>query len=160
MLLSAYIQILISIILGPLYLMANAIPGRNTFSSWLKGLISNMLSFVVTALMLYLSYAISMLISTKAFWTPPLLIQGAGIAQASIGLISIGIVLLIPQTVAMVKQTLGVKSQFQVGPGMLMAPITGSLGQGLGLAGQFHTASQAMPQISKFLGIKSTPKTS
>lgn len=159
MLLSAYIQIIIAIILGPIYLLANAIPGRNSFMNWLKGIIANMLSFVVTSIMLYLSWAISSLISARSFWTPPFIMSGIGASQAVVGLITLGIVLLIPQTVQMVKQALGVKSQFQVGPGMLMAPITGSLGQGLGLAGQFHTASLAMPQISKLLGIKSTPKT-
>lgn len=150
MLLSAYIQILISIILGPLYLLVNAVPGRNTFTTWWKGIVANMMSFVVTANMLYLAWAIASKIQSQSFWTPPFIMQGVGVPQAAIGLISLGIVLLIPQAVAMVKQALGVKSIFQVGPGMIFAPITGSVGQGLGLAGQFHTASQAFPMIKNF----------
>jgi len=154
MLLSAYIQILLSIILGPLYLLMNAIPGQNTFNSWWKGIVANMLSFVITAIMLYLSWAIASQIQNKAFWTPPFIMQGAGVPQAAIGLISLGIVLFIPQVVNMVKQALGIKSTFQVGPGMIMAPITGTVSQGLGLAGQFHSASQALPAIKGILKIK------
>ncbi|OGK64772.1 hypothetical protein A2313_04285 [Candidatus Roizmanbacteria bacterium RIFOXYB2_FULL_41_10] len=151
MLLSAYIQILISIILGPIYLLFNAIPGRNTFSNWWKGIVANMMSFVVTANMLYLAWAIASLLEKEPFWTPPFILQGMGASQAAIGLISLGIVLLIPQVVAMVKQGLGVKSMFQVGPGMIFGPITGSVGQGLGLAGQFHTASLALPTLKNVL---------
>jgi len=147
LLLSAYIQILISIILGPIYLLINAVPGRNTFTTWWKGIVANMLSFVITANMLYLSWAIASQIQNASFWTPPFIIQGVGVPQAAIGLISLGIVLLIPQVINMAKQALGVKSIFQVGPGMILAPITGTVGQGLGLATQYQTASPLFKSV-------------
>lgn len=160
LLLSAYIQILISVILGPIYLLINAVPGRNTFSTWWKGIVANMLSFVITANMLYLSWAIASQIKSESFWTPPFIMQGVGIPEAAIGLISLGIVLLIPQVINMAKQAMGVKSIFQVGPGMILSPITGTVGQGLGLATQFHSASQALPMLKGLLkgDMPGTPK--
>ncbi len=149
MLLNAYIQILISIILSPLILLVNAVPGQNTLSSWIKGLLSNMLTFVVTAVMLYLAYGIASLVQNQNFWVPPMLVQ-SGIPQISIGLISLGIVLLIPQVVAKVKGIFGTKPMFNVGPSMLTQPITSSATQGMGLAGQFHTTAQfAKPLLDK-----------
>jgi hypothetical protein len=162
LLLTAYIQILISIIISPLYLLFNAIPGRNTFTSWWKGIVANMLSFVVTAIMLYLGWAIASLISEQPFWTPPFIIQGAGASQMVVGLIALGIVLLIPQVIGMVKQALGVKPMFNVGPSMILGPVTGTVGQGVGLIGQFHTASQGLGALrntpfGKFIPGKKTP---
>jgi len=154
LLLTAYIQILISIIISPLYLLFNAIPGRNTFTSWWKGIVANMLSFVVTAIMLYMGWAIASLVSTQTIWTPPFIIQGGGTSQMAIGLIALGIVLLIPQVIGMVKQALGVKPMFNVGPSMVLGPVTGTVGQGAGLIGQFHTASLGMKSVKDFLKIK------
>jgi hypothetical protein len=152
MLLNAYIQILINIILSPLILLVNAVPGQNTLSNWIKGLLANMLTFVVTAVMLYLAYGIASLVQNQNFWVPPMLVQ-SGIPQISIGLISLGIVLLIPQVVAKVKGLFGTKPMFNVGPSMLTQPITSSATQGMGLAGQFHTTAQfAKPLLDKFKG--------
>jgi len=144
MLLSAYIQILISIILGPMYLLFNAVPGKNTFSTWAKGLLGNVLSFVVTAIMLYLSWAIASKIQNESFWTPPFIFQGVGVSEGAIGLISLGIVIMIPQAVKMVKEALGVKSQFQVGPGMILAPVTQTVQGGFNLGSQLSSWQQVM----------------
>ena len=151
-LLTAYIQILISIIIAPVYLLANAIPGRNTFTSWWKGIVGNMLSFVVTAVLLYLGWAIASLINTKSFWTPPFIVQGGGMSQMAIGLIALGIVLLIPQAINMVKQALGVKSVFNVGPSMVLGPVTGAGGSAMGLLSQFHTASLGISALKGLSG--------
>lgn len=148
-LLNAYIQILINILLAPVILLANAIPGRNTFGSWWKGIVANMLAFVVTALMLYLAWAIASLVHNQPFWTPPFIMQGAGVPQIVVGLISLGIVLLIPQVIKMVKDALGAKPMFNVGPSMIMAPVTGGVGQGLGLVSQFHTMSLGGQALGK-----------
>ena len=158
-LLTNYIQILISIIFAPLILLINAVPGRNTFSFWWKGLVANMLSFVITALMLYLGWAIASLITTESFWTPPFIMQGAGMSQISVALISLGMVLLIPQMISMVKNALGVKSLFQVGPSMIFAPVVGGAGQGLNIVGQFHQASMGLNALRKFSPFKKSEET-
>jgi|GEM_PF-1198913 len=147
LLLNAYIQILISIIISPLYLLFNAIPGRNTFTSWWKGIVANMLSFVVTALMLYMGWAIAHVISGQSLWTPPFIvasgtIQAGAISQSLVGLIALGIVLLIPQVIGMVKQALGVKPMFNVGPSMIISPVTSTVQSGFGLAGQLNALQQ------------------
>ncbi len=154
MLLSNYIQILIYIVFAPAILLINAVPGRNTFSNWWKTIASNMLSFVVTAVMLYLAWAIASLIQNVPFWTPPFIIHGAGAPQMAIGLISLGIVLLIPQMVQKVKDMFGAKPAFQVGPSMIFAPVTGAAMQGVGLAGQFNQASMGWDAIKRMVGKK------
>jgi hypothetical protein len=144
MLLSAYIQILISVIFAPLFLLLNALPGKDTFSSWIKGLITNILSFVITAIMLYLSWAIASLIKDVSFWTPPFIIQGAGAPEMAIGMISIGVVILIPQVIEMTKQALSVKTTFQVGPGTMLQPITSTISS----LGTFATSLDSLDRIT------------
>ena len=153
-LLSAYIQLIISIVLGPLILLWNAVPGQNSFSSWWKGILGNCLTFVITAVMLYLGWAISSSLSTQAFWVPPLLIQGMGVPQVVSGLIAMGLLTLIPQFITMAKGALGAKPFIQVGPGSLTQPITGGVMQGVHTLSQFHMASPMIKGIAGKLGVK------
>ncbi|MCR4328986.1 MAG: hypothetical protein NUV65_00380 [Candidatus Roizmanbacteria bacterium] len=153
-LLSAYIQLIISIVLGPIILLWNAMPGQNSFSSWWKGILGNCLTFVITAVMLYLGWAITSSLGTQAFWVPPLLIQGAGVPQIVSGLIGLGLLTLIPQFITMAKGALGAKPIFQVGPGMLTQPITGGVMQGVRTLSEFHMASPAIEKLKGFVGGK------
>ncbi len=54
-LISPYVQIVLSIIFAPFYLLVGAIPGnQNALSKWVKGLLSNAAVFPVTIAMLFL----------------------------------------------------------------------------------------------------------
>ncbi len=156
MLLASYIQVVVFIALAPAILLVNAFPGQSTFSYWWKSIFSNMLSFVVTAIMLYLGWAITNKIGTEPFWTAPFIMQGAGISQMVSALIALGMVLLIPQMVQLIKGKFGAKPFAPIGPSMILAPVSGGATQALGLASQFHTASLGMGQlggIAKRFGI-------
>lgn len=95
-LLMAYVKIIINIIIAPFQLMISAIPGQNTFGSWLKSLTRNLLAFPATALMLALSKHISGI--TESLWTPPLLGSfGEQTGKAIGAILGFGILLLIPK---------------------------------------------------------------
>jgi hypothetical protein len=53
-LLMAYVGIIIATIFAPIQLMLNAIPGQNTFGTWLKGIVANALIFPAITVMLIL----------------------------------------------------------------------------------------------------------
>lgn len=53
-LLMAYIGIILATIFAPIQLMLNAIPGQNTFSTWLKGLVANALIFPAISIIIIL----------------------------------------------------------------------------------------------------------
>ncbi len=155
MLLSAYIQILMFIIFGPIILLLNALPGNNTFSYWWKNIAGNMLAFVITAILVYLGYGVMKIaVETEGFWAPPFIglrNSGAFVSRMSSGLIALGILLGIPTFVKMVKEKLGAKPFAQAGPSIIFAPITGAVSQGLSLSGQFYTAGHGFGVIEQLL---------
>lgn len=51
-LLMAYIGIILATIFAPIQLLLNAVPGQNTFSNWLKGLVANAAVFPAVVIML------------------------------------------------------------------------------------------------------------
>jgi len=151
LLLNSYIQIIINVIFGPLLLLFNAVPGKNTFTNWWKGIFGNMLAFVVTAVMLYLAWALAALIETKDFWTAPFITQGVGVPQMTVGLISLGMVLLIPQMIQKAKDAFGAKPFVSVGPSMIFGPLTSGINQSVATVGQFQHASPAFEKMKGFI---------
>ncbi len=135
MLLSAYINVIMAVILGPLQILLGAIPGNNSFMSWLMNVIVNLLTFVITAVMLCIGGVINQRISSENMWVAPLLPgASADLTQAIIGL---GIVMVIPSVVAGLKKTLKVQPAIPSGLGAVTQPITGVYG----------TATQALSQM-------------
>ena len=125
-LLMAYIQIILLAILGPLQLMLNALPGSDAFGKWFRNILANAMAFPAAALMLVFSAALMgqtnerWKISDKigftdttsgVNWVPPLLFGGdagsnANSVDAIVGLLGIGILLMTPKVVDMVKEAL------------------------------------------------------
>ncbi len=126
-LLMSYIQIIIGAILGPLQLMMNAMPGSDAFSKWFRNLLANAMAFPAAALMLVFAAALTGQ-NTPAWkinpdigfssqqsgvkWIPPLIYgQSAGATgssgvQAVVALFGIGILMLTPKVVDMVKEAI------------------------------------------------------
>ncbi|MFA6005740.1 MAG: hypothetical protein WC775_04630 [Patescibacteria group bacterium] len=155
MLLMNYIQIVVFIIFAPFILMMNAVPGKSTWSYWWKNIAGNAISFVVVSIMLYLGYAINLrVVETKGFWVAPFigLSNGDAASRMVVGLISLGIVLMIPQFVQMAKGIFNVKPFANVGPGMIVAPLTQSLGQISGLGQQFRAWDQTARESGGIVG--------
>lgn len=52
----AFLEVCISLITAPIVLLANALPGNDTFGSWLRGIFANLAVFPVAMLLLLFSY--------------------------------------------------------------------------------------------------------
>lgn len=108
MLLNTYIGIILSIVTAPIALMLGAIPGKNNFSTWVKGLIGNLAAFptVLFILLLFESLTNNVLRDGSGGFVPPYL-GGNGSGAALSNLIGIGMILIIPTIVEEVKKVLG-----------------------------------------------------
>jgi hypothetical protein len=126
-LVSAYIQILISLVLGPFQLILEAFPGSNSFASWLNNLIANLAVFPITGIMLALGTIITRYNDPTKIWTPPLLTAGNG-TNGIVALIGLGILLGIPSITNSVKEALKAQGA-AVGPSAFLGPMGAGVGQ-------------------------------
>lgn len=95
--LGTYIKIITALLFSPFQLLMVALPGSNSFDSWFKNLIANILIFpAATAMFLVSNAFMNMGDSTTTLWSPPyarLFVNNA----TSIGtLVSLGILFAIP----------------------------------------------------------------
>ncbi|MDO8655767.1 MAG: hypothetical protein Q7K45_00885, partial [Nanoarchaeota archaeon] len=107
-LLGAYIYILIDIVLAPFWIMGGMIPGSPVnISGWLRDILSNLLAFPATIGMFLLGKAFMDAFGTKAEgqFVPPL-IGNPGDTSAIGAFIGLGIILLTPNVVNMLKSIL------------------------------------------------------
>lgn len=131
MLLSAYIQIIVAVLTGPIQIMLDAVPGSNGFTSWIKGLLSQLMVFPITSIMLTISYFL--IKTSEKVWTPPLLGMGA----ASIGpFIGLGFLFVIPSTIKGLQEALKAKPMVNAGLGAIAGPFGAGIGQTMQLAYQ------------------------
>lgn len=56
----SYLSVIISLIFSPIILLGNIIPGQNSFSKWIMGIVGNLAVFPAAAFLLVLSYALMM----------------------------------------------------------------------------------------------------
>ncbi len=126
MLVGAYIQIIISVLISPFQLMTEAIPGANSFASWIKNLIANLAVFPVTAAMLLVG---TILTQSNAgnLWTPPFLSSSG--SQGVAGIIGLGVLMTIPNVANSIKEALKAKAPVNAGVGAIFGPgISGTTG--------------------------------
>lgn len=116
MLLGAYIQIILAVVLGPIQIMLDALPGGEGFMSWLKNLFSNIIVFPITITLLALGAAISQNITAdQPLWIAPFL--PAFTADIARGLIGLGITLTTPSIVNGIKESFKAKSPIPAAAG-------------------------------------------
>ncbi len=127
MLLDAYINIIISLLTAPFQLMMEAIPGTNAFSSWFRNLLSKILVFPITVLLLLVTAVLTSQDVSMSIWAPPLLSTGEG-TYGMAGLIGLGMLMVIPTIVQGLQK--GLKAEPLVPGGV--GPIVGPLGSGVG----------------------------
>lgn len=147
MLLQSYIKIIISIIFSPIILLVEAVPGKSTFSYWLKNLIGELITFpTIVTLLLTGKVMIYTLSYPGDFWKAPFL---GGLNTEGFGVIfGAGLIFIIPDIVKFVKESLGVKPlPFNIGLGTYLggAGIIG--GSGMGILSQFSTLSMGISGI-------------
>jgi len=115
-LLKSYVSIILLITFSPVILMMGAIPGQNSFSSWIKNLVGNLAAFPVVLLVLVVSEAINAHGITSGGFAPPFLLGptisggvSASSGNALAGLVGIGMLLATPEIVKKAKDALGAK---------------------------------------------------
>ncbi|OGG29432.1 hypothetical protein A2971_02585 [Candidatus Gottesmanbacteria bacterium RIFCSPLOWO2_01_FULL_46_21] len=143
MFLSAYIQIIFSLIIAPLHLLMDAFPGGLGFSSWMKNLIANLAVFPVAATMFLLSMAFGTVAAQTPdkLWAPPYLSLSpstSGIAA----LFSLGVLFVIPSIANSIKEALKAKPAVPVGAGSITAPLSAVWTTSLGQISQLYYLQQ------------------
>lgn len=152
LLFNSYLQVLIGVILGPIFLLPEAIPGRSAFSGWFTNLLANLVVFPATAAILIFAMFLTSLnsdASNPGVWTPPLVLGGAG--QTFSAFLGIGILFLAPNLVATIKKLFNPKPALPVSIGTMFTPITGSFQTTTGVASQFYYM-QTMPGLNRLFG--------
>lgn len=152
MLFTSYLKLIINIIIAPLLLLFEAIPGRNAFKYWILNIISCLIPFPIIIFVFLLSYLIvsEPNITGMTARLPYLY----GIDSNSFRLmIGIGIIFLIPDFVKTLKEVLGIKElPFNIGIGTYFGGVSAGAGGAIGLLGQIGSVSlgiQAIPNLMK-----------
>lgn len=129
MLIDAYINIIIALLTAPFQLVLEAIPGSTSFSSWLRHLISKLIVFPITIMLLLVAAILTSTDSAATIWAPPLLSGSNGSGTYGMaGIIGLGMLLVIPTFVAGIQKSMKAEPAIPGGLG----PIFGPLGQGVG----------------------------
>ncbi|MEN8253126.1 MAG: hypothetical protein ABFQ62_01980 [Patescibacteria group bacterium] len=106
-LLKTYITIIISIAMAPLILMVGAVPGKNNFTKWFKGLVGNLSAFPIVLIILIIYQKLTDGIGTSGDgFMPPYLI-GSGVGGALSVMIGLGFLMLSVDLVKEGKKTFG-----------------------------------------------------
>lgn len=111
-LLRSYATIVLSVVVAPMQLMASAIPGNNSISSWMKNLIANLAAFptvLLVAVMFYI-FTEDTTVNSGGFM-PPFLV-GRGQSDAIANIMGLAILLAMPEIVKEVKKKLGASEGF------------------------------------------------
>ena len=172
LILTTYLRILLLILFAPLFMLANAIPGRNAFSYWLKSLIGELLTFPVITILFLVGYLIVNNFQPPStpgtppitnYWQPPYIY---GVDQTSFVFVAgMGLLFMIPELVKIVKDMLGIKplpvsfgiGTFFAGAAVGMAGATGLGGKALGLSNQLFGTGAAKDKIKSVTGVLRRP---
>ncbi len=149
-LLKSYVSIILNVAFAPIILMLGAIPGKNTFGSWLKNIVGNLAAFPTVLIILIVREIISQNELVTGGFSPPYLLN-QGVAGALPAIVGIGLLLATPEIVDKVKEAVGAKEdvfgelagvagdRLKKSASMAAAPTVGAqlggLGYGLGRAG-------------------------
>lgn len=125
-LIGTFVEIIISVVLAPITLLAEAIPGSSAFIPWMRNLIGNLLVFPLVLLVLVFARIFSNLdFNSASLWAPPLLGFTTDNLSGMAGLISLVAIASIPNYIQNLKKSLGVKPSFSgsaAALGLLFAP--------------------------------------
>ncbi len=148
-LLTTYLKIVFYIVISPLLLLLEAIPGKNAFASWFRNLLAEILTFPLVIIVFLIGHAIMTQSTGSNFWVPPFLYSiNPSIFPTLIGL---GIVLITPDLIKSFKESLGAKGiGIEIGLGTFFGGVgAGWAGAKTGL-GMFTSFTQA-PFIGPWL---------
>lgn len=128
MLVDAYINIIIALLIAPFQLMMEAVPGTNAFATWSKNLLSKVIVFPLTAVLLMISAILTSQDVSASIWAPPLISTGSG-GFGMAGIIGLGMLLIIPGVVAGFQKALKAEPVIPGGVGTILGPVGSGVGQ-------------------------------
>lgn len=144
MLITTYAKILLSVIISPLLLLFEAIPGQSAFTNWLKSLTAELITFPTVIAIFILGTIIINQMQSGPMAQFPFLI---GIDSKSFGyLVGMLLLFMTPDLVKAVKQFIVPK------PGIIDS-LVGGLGVGAFFAGATTGLSAGMGEVSKYGGL-------
>jgi len=154
LLLTTYIQVLLLIMFSPVILLFEAIPGQKAFSWWLKNIFANLITFPFVLLIILIAdiiIKINAQVGADKFWAPPFLYP---LDQTAITfLFGLGLYLVLPDLIKMMKEMLGVKPlPISIGLTTFFAGATTAVGGGMGLASQYGGLALAFPGLRRAAG--------
>lgn len=141
------------IVFSPIILLFEALPGKSTFSYWVKGLIGELITFpLVITLLLVGKIMIATLSYPGDFWKAPFL---GGLNTEGFGVIfGAGIIFITPDILKFVKEALGIKPlPFNIGLGTFMGGAGTVAGGGMGILQQFSSLSLGLTGINTLTGM-------
>lgn len=149
MLFAAYLKIVFMIIFAPIFLLFNAIPGKNIFSYWLKNLIGELITFPIVLTLFLTGYLIINIIPNPGtLWKPPFL--GAISAQSLLIFFGMGIIFMIPNYVKAIKELLGLKKMpMSMGLGTFFSGVGTGVGGATGILGQIGSVRLGLSAIGR-----------
>jgi len=144
LLFSSYLKLIINIMISPLLLLFEAVPGKNAFKYWIMNLVGNLIIFPIMIFVFILAYLI--IFDTASSDMTARLPYLYGIDSNSFRLmIGLGIIFLIPDFVKAIKEALGIKElPFQIGVGTYFGGLAAGGGAAMGAIGQFGSISLAL----------------
>ena len=153
MLISSYIKIILYIILAPLFILLNAVPGKNAFTSWLQNLIAELLTFPVLAAIFMIGQTIMLISGGTAgqdLFKPPFMF---GIApDVFSALAGMTILFMTPDLIQIVKKLIVPKPlpMPEFGPGVFFGSV-GAVAGGFQTGMGFASVASYIAPVSKFL---------
>lgn len=138
---SSYLKLIINIIISPLMLLFEAVPGKNAFKFWILNIIGCLIPFPIIVFVFLLAYII--IFQTAASDMTGRLPYLYGIDSNSFRLmIGMGIIFLIPDFIKAIKEALGIKElPFNIGVGTFFGGVSAGAGGAVGLLGQVGSVS-------------------
>jgi len=145
---TSYLKLIVNIIIAPLLLLLEAVPGKDAFKYWFMNIIGNLIPFPIIIFVFLLSYLI--IFSTNSSDMTARLPYLYGIDSNSFRLmIGLGIIFLIPDFIKTIKEALGIKElPFNIGIGTFFGGVTAGVGSGVGLLGQVGSLSLGLQAVT------------
>ena len=146
-LLNSYIQLILSLLLGPILLLGEAVPGKSAFSQWIMNILANLSVFPTTAAILIFAMFITSLDTPGPLWMPPF--TGFSPRTAFLSMMGMSIIFTAPNLIVSVKKMFGAKPTMPISAGTAFMPLTGGVQTTMGAASQFYYMNQMLSMFKK-----------
>ncbi len=144
-LLNSYIQLILSLLLGPILLLGEAVPGRSAFSQWIMNILANLSVFPTTAAILVFAMFLTSIKTSGPMWMPPF--TGFTPREAFLSIMGLSVVFMAPNLITSVKKMFGAKPTLPISAGTAFMPLTGGVQTTMGAASQFYYMQQTLSAL-------------